>query len=75
MKILTAQQQAILSYVERQEMPHTVREIAEAHGIPVSTVRAILATLERHGCIEKRGVSLGGGTTWARPADVHGEPR
>lgn len=65
MKVLTAKQQAVLRYIERSEVPMTVREIAEDLRTPVSSVRSIVTALERHGCIERRGVAFSGGVTWA----------
>ena len=67
MKILSATQQQTLGYILRREVPPTAREIAESNGAPISSVRSSLAVLERHGCVERRGVSLGGATTWGRP--------
>ncbi len=64
MKIFTARQQSVLRYIERAETPCTVREVAEAYHAPESSVRAAMRTLERHGCIERRGVALSGGATW-----------
>lgn len=64
MKILNEKQQAVLRYIERSTTPMTVREIAEDFNAPVSSVRSIVAALDRHGCIERRGVAFSGGTTW-----------
>jgi len=66
MKILTDRQRAIRRYLTLEpDMPCTVREIAEALHRPESSIRAALKVLERHGCVEKRGVALTGGATWA----------
>jgi DNA-binding IclR family transcriptional regulator len=63
-KILTARQKAVLRYIERCEVPPTVSEIAAGFNAPVSSVRSIVTALERHGCIERRGVAFSGGVTW-----------
>ena len=66
MKILTDRQKAILRYLALDpDMPSTVHEIAQALHRPDSSIRGALKTLERHGCVEQRGVAFTGGTTWA----------
>ena len=65
MKILTDRQKAVLRYLGLDDdMPLTVREIAEALHRPESGVRSALQALERHGCVERAGVALTGGSTW-----------
>lgn len=65
MKILTDNQKAVLRYLERHDIPLTISEIAADFNAPVSSVRSIVKALERHGAVERRGVSLSGGRTWA----------
>lgn len=65
MKTLTDRQRAIHRYLLRDpNMPLTVAEIAADLHLSPGTVRAALKTLERHSCVEQRGVAFTGGTTW-----------
>ena len=65
MLVLSDRQKSVLRYVGLDDdMPVTVREIAQALHRPESSVRAALVALERHGCVERAGVALTGGQTW-----------
>lgn len=65
MTVFTKNQQAVLAVLKYSSMPLTVREIAQSRAMSDSSVRSALATLDRHGAVEKCGVSLAGGATWS----------
>lgn len=64
MKTLTANQRTVLTFLEHTGDAWTVREIADARALPVSSVRTVLAALHRHGAVARIGYALAGGTTW-----------
>jgi len=65
MKILTANQKSVLAVLKYSAMPLTVREIADSRSMSDSSVRSALAALDRHGAVERCGVSMYGGATWS----------
>jgi len=64
MKILTANQKAVLAVLRNSSMPLTVREIADSRAMSDSSVRSALTALDRAGAVGRCGVSMQGGATW-----------
>lgn len=63
-KGLTANQAAVLAFLQRMEDAYTVREIAEATSVHIGTVRTALNSLARYGFVETKGSAFSMGTTW-----------
>lgn len=58
-RLMASTRGRLLSLLRRQ--PHTVEELAQGLGLTDNAVRAHLATLERDGLVEQRGVRRDGG--------------
>ena len=64
-RFLTSTRGQIITLLRRSS--HTVDEMAQALGLTDNAIRAHLATLERDGIVQQRGVRRGGG----KPASVY----